>query len=180
MPGRPLRPGVASTDTRAAMARGAWTAPASDRRLSGDTGAMSGRATEPDADLRVLLFGPVDLEVNGVPTMRSNRPRHPGRGRLLLARLALAKPQETFGVVGLAKELWGPGEVELTRLRGHSTAWAARPGQRGCPDAKDSSAVSTRVPSPGARVAAGRHAAEGGRRRSRRVRADAAQLAPPG
>jgi transposase len=27
--------------------------------------------------------------------------------------------------------------VELTRVRGHSSAWAARPGQEGCPDAEN-------------------------------------------
>jgi len=37
-------------------------------------------------------------------------------------------------------------ELELTRFRGHPIAWACRPGQRGCPDAENASAVSAGVP----------------------------------
>src|SRR5215218_6264179 len=56
--------------------------------------------------------------------------------------------------------------LELTRLRGHSSAWAVRLGQEGCPDAENPTAVSAAVPPPGDRAAAVRHAAQGGRRRA--------------
>jgi hypothetical protein len=36
--------------------------------------------------------------------------------------------------------------VELARFGGHLSAWAERPGQEGCPDAENSSAVSAAVP----------------------------------
>ena len=39
--------------------------------------------------------------------------------------------------------------LELTRFRGHSSAWAARLGQEGCPDAENPSAVPAGVPPPG-------------------------------
>jgi hypothetical protein len=39
--------------------------------------------------------------------------------------------------------------VELTRFRGHSSAWAARLGQEGCPHATNPTAVSAGVPPPG-------------------------------
>jgi len=54
--------------------------------------------------------------------------------------------------------------LELTRLRGHSIAWAARSGQRGCLYAEDPSAVSAGVQAPGARARAVRHPVAAGRR----------------
>jgi transposase InsO family protein len=41
------------------------------------------------------------------------------------------------------------GSLELTRFRGHSSAWAARPRQEGCPDATNPTSVSAGVPPSG-------------------------------
>jgi hypothetical protein len=40
-------------------------------------------------------------------------------------------------------------KLELTRFRGHPSAWAAGPGQEGCPHATNPTAVSAGVPPPG-------------------------------
>ncbi len=55
------------------------------------------------------------------------------------------------------------GYLELTRLRGHLIAWAARPGREGCPDATNSTAVSAGVPSRGGGACPVGHAAQAGR-----------------
>jgi len=69
---------------------------------------------------------------------------------VLLRRDALQEgsdghPYLRFDNVKLSRE----AVMELTRSRGHLTAWACGPGQEGCPDATNPSAVSTGVPSRG-------------------------------
>jgi hypothetical protein len=54
--------------------------------------------------------------------------------------------------------------LELTRLRGHSSAWAARLGQEGCPHATNPTSIFAGVPPPGGRADQVRDAAQAGRR----------------
>jgi transposase len=62
---------------------------------------------------------------------RSSRPRRsPARSSPAIEARVCAERERT---------------VELTRLRGHSSAWAARFGQEGCPDAENPSPVSAGV-----------------------------------
>jgi CheY-like chemotaxis protein len=56
----------------------------------------------------------------------------------------VAKP---IGWVSTLSSASGCRWMELTRFRGHPIAWACRPGQRGCPDAENASAVCAGVPS---------------------------------
>src|SRR5206468_12497640 len=86
------------------------------------------------------------------------------------------------GALGDARAQLDRREAALDRARGVDPDWwtpnrLGRKAWAGRMSTEDSSAVSTRVPPSGARAAAVRLAAEGGRRRPRRLGTDGQELA---
>ena len=65
---------------------------------------------------------------------------------LALGLVAWTTPLLLVAVLAGTDSVFVDQGLELTRLRGHLTAWAVGPGQEGCLDAENPSAVSTGVP----------------------------------
>ena len=71
----------------------------------------------------------------------SSRPCVPGSGGYVVRAVRAKRGfsgERSLGAAGAGGDMVDGRALELTRLRGHSSAWSVGLGQRGCPDAEDS------------------------------------------